>query len=52
MSNNSYILRRSSKNIWLGIYSVWLVAIDTYPEVVMKLYFLLLLRECNCVQIR
>ena len=40
---NSYILRWSSKNVWIGIYSVWLVAIDTYPEVVKKMYFLLLL---------
>ena len=26
---------------WIGIYSVWLVAIDTYLEVIKKIYFLL-----------
>ena len=53
MSSNSYILRWSSKNkifiknknfyycVQIGIYSVQLLAIDTYLEVVKKMYSLL-----------
>ena len=33
--------------IWVGIYSVWLMAVNTYPEVVQKMYFLLLLLGMN-----
>ena len=29
--------------IWKGICSLWFMAVDTYPEVVRKMYFLLLL---------
>ena len=29
--------------VWIAIYSVWLVAIDTQPEIVKKKYFPLLL---------
>ena len=37
--------------VWIGIYSVWLITIDTHPEVVKNIYtFYYYLWECNCVQ--
>ena len=48
-SGNSYIFSDETVKmtflycVWIGIYSLWLVAIDTYPEVIKKMYFLLLL---------
>ena len=37
--------------VWIGIYSVWLVVIDIYPEVVKNIYSVLLLLGTNYVQI-
>ena len=46
MSSNRYIARPSKKIYFfvttsgsMGIYSVWLMVIDTYPEVIKKMYF-------------
>ena len=36
------VKRNSHYYIWIGIYSLWLVSIDMYPEVVMEMHFVLL----------